>query len=147
MKVIGVIGYSDNKCKTELARGLVEIGILEAAKALGCTHLTELHQYAICSGLTNLGIPALAYEWAKAHSLFTIGIACSRAVEHSCYPVDETLFVGDNWGDESGEFLARVDALVQVGGGDQSFAEAKAFKALFPGKPLVYFPLNRDGTA
>lgn len=159
-KVIGVVGYSSNSCITDLARAKVAEGIKEAARALGLIRPIEgetrvrgggaisssvLSNFAICSGLTNLGIPALAYEWAADHNLFTIGVACAKAQEHPCYPVNETFIAGENWGDESALFLAMIDALVQVGGGPQSQAEAEAFQATFPNKPFVYLPLTREG--
>jgi hypothetical protein len=151
-KVIGVIGYSTNSCKTDYARQLVKEGIREAMQLLGLDPSKPvnqrlsyaLHDFAVCSGLTDLGIPSLAYAFAKEQGLQTIGIACAKATEHSCFPVDHKVIVGQDWGDESETFLEAIDALVQVGGGLQSNTEAAAWKTT--GKPYVYRALTREGT-
>lgn len=82
----------------------------------------------VVSGYTNLGIPAIAYQCAKALGMPTVGIACEKANEYERFPCDEVVIVGTNWGDESSTFLASIDELIKVGGGKQSAAEYEAFK-------------------
>lgn len=149
-KIIGVIGYSDNSCKTDYAATKVAQAIATAAAHLGCEFKGDTtpnpdNEPTICSGLTDLGIPALAYKFAKRLGLRTIGIACSKATEHSCFPVDEKIIVGDDWGAESETFLKKIDALVRIGGGKQSETEWQVFGMLYPDKFKIYVPLTRDG--
>ncbi len=136
--IIGIVGYSDNKSKTDLAKKLLKEAILEIANP-------QEVEISICSGLTNLGIPSLAYEFALEHDLFTIGVACEKAKEYECFPVDEEVIVGDDWGDESEMFLSMIDAMVMIGGGEQSQKEAETFKSIYPDKPFVKRELTRDG--
>ena len=89
------------------------------------------------SGLTNLGVPRIAYEEAIKLGLRTVGIACKQAEQYECFPCDEVILVGDNWGDESRAFLASIDVLLRVGGGKQSVAEYEAFTG-----PKQYFPVD-----
>ena len=85
-------------------------------------------KYAVVSGLTDIGISALAYREASKRGWKTVGVACSKAEQYGCYACDEKHIVGDNWGDESATFLGMLDAFVRVGGGKQSFTETKAAK-------------------
>ena len=145
-RIIGVIGYSDDKCKTDYARKLVKEAIVETMTALGWKPDLPLNKtpftFSICSGLTNLGIPALAYEFAKKYEFQTIGVACAKATEYECYPVDKEVIVGTEWGDESEEFLSQIDALVRIGGGPQSEREAEAWVG---NGPYIYKPLTLEG--
>jgi hypothetical protein len=83
----------------------------------------------IVSGLTDLEIPALAYREATKRGWNTVGIACKKAEEFECYPVDERIIKDEweEWGDESDAFLSRINVLIRVGGGSQTKDEiAKA---------------------
>ena len=71
----------------------------------------------VVSGLTNVGVLALAYKEAIVRGWKTAGIACSKANEYECFPVDEKVIVGNEWGEESQTFLNSIDVLVRVGGG------------------------------
>lgn len=82
----------------------------------------------VVSGLTDVGVLAIAYEEAFQRGWRTVGIACKKATEHRLYPVDEQIIVGENWGDESPRFLASIDMIVRVGGGKQSANEVEAVK-------------------
>ena len=84
----------------------------------------------VVSGLTNLGVPALAYNEAKIRGWRTVGIACSKAEEYDCFAVDERIIVGDEWGQESETFLNNIDVLVRVGGGNQAKRETGDFRKL-----------------
>lgn len=115
---IGVIGYSAQRFDKDLANKIL---------------LEVLSPYAsepveLISGLTDIGIPALAYRIAESFGWTTAGIACSKASAYTCFPVDRRQIVGDNWGDESKAFLGQLDLLVRVGGGNQSFKEIESAK-------------------
>ncbi len=135
---IGVVGYSSGKYDEIQARLLVTLSLSYIVDKVGS-------QYQIVSGLTNLGIPALAYEFAVRHGIPTVGVACSKAEEYECFPVNEKIIVGDEWGDESETFLSMCDVLIRVGGGKQSLEEVKAFKSMKPLAPVIELELAREG--
>lgn len=93
----------------------------------------------IVSGLTNAGVPALAYKEAAARGWRTAGIACEKASEYKCFPVDEKIIAGNDWGDESQTFLNSIDVLIRVGIGKQSIRETEGMKA--KGKPVFEYDL------
>lgn len=131
---IGVTGYLTQKFDTDKA----ERSIREAYDALESefSYVTK----SIISGLTDLGIPALAYREAKTRGWKTVGIACSKAREHICFPVDEKVIVGDEWGDESSTFLNNIDVLIRIGDGKQALRETDDAKAL--GKKVLEYDLK-----
>ena len=118
---IGIVGYSARKFNEELATQLIKIGCLSCIQ-----ELDDDGDIVIVSGLTDVGVPALAYRLAKEEGWKTAGIACSKAEEYDCFDVDEKQIVGDDWGDESETFLKDIDCMVRVGGGNQSFEEVEA---------------------
>lgn len=135
---LGIVGYSSGQFDEAKAYSLLVIGLAQAegkAKKLATS---------IVSGLTNVGIPALAYELAQNYELETVGIACDKAFEYELFPVDKRIIVGEDWGDESKTFLNYCDALLRVGGGEQSLAEIQAFKELKPDAVVVEFELPRE---
>lgn len=114
---VGLVGYSGAKFNEEQGKALVELA-LEIIK-----DNYSAKEYALVSGLTDIGIPAIGYRVASKMGWKTVGIACSEANEYDCYPVDEEIIEGDNWGDESAAFIKYIDILVRVGGGKQSMSE------------------------
>lgn len=125
---IGVVGYSSAYFDRTEGRKLLE-GLIKEAKK----DCPNDHKISIVSGLTNLGIPAIAYQIAADEGYHTVGYACSEAEKFACYPVDTKHIIGTDWGDESEEFLSNIDALIRVGGGKQSKEEtAKAKKQELP---------------
>lgn len=84
----------------------------------------------VISGLTDLGIPALAYREAKRRNWRVEGIACSKALDYIWFPVSNITMIGDNWGDESETFLKAINILVRVGGGKQSMREVEMAKKM-----------------
>lgn len=120
---IGIVGYSGQKFDESTAKRLLEKGIATAIDS--CNNVTSVE---IVSGLTNLGIPAIAYAIAKENELRTAGIACEKARNYDCFPVDREVIVGSEWGDESDTFLSDVDVIVRVGGGVQSLREVETFR-------------------
>ena len=121
---IGVVGFSDQKFDEEVAKEKIS----KAFDMLEIVFATK--QFVIISGLTNLGIPKLAYEEAVKRDWKTVGIACSQANDYELFPVDETKIVGDEWGDESETFLNSIEVLLRFGGGDQSLEEVKQAKEM-----------------
>ena len=135
---MGVVGYSTNGFDEDEA-----ILLLINAFDMFTQGTSDVE---IVSGLTDLGIPSLAYYIAKHRSYKTIGIACKKAFEYDLFPVDEQIIVGDEWGDESKTFLNRIDVLIRVGGGKQSLKEVEMFKNMsgFSPEKLVEFELELE---
>jgi len=119
---IGVIGYSKQEFDKSVAVGMIRRAY-DVIDNL-CPERTK----AVVSGLTDVGIPALAYREAVARGWRTIGIACSKAEKYECFPVDEKIIEGSEWGQESPRFIESIDVLVRVGGGDQSVRETAECK-------------------
>ena len=116
---LGVVGYSSQRFDIDRARPLLRAEI-------GALTLTA-PDAEVVSGLTALGIPLVAYEVARECGLVTVGVACEKAKDYPCFPCDEVVIVGSEWGDESETFLGRIDFLLKVGGGKQSAAEFERF--------------------
>ena len=138
MLSIGVVGYSTNGFDEDKA-----ILLLSYAFDMFTKGRSDVE---VVSGLTDLGIPSLAYVIAKHRSYRTVGIACKRAFEYDLFPVDEQIIVGEEWGDESQMFLDRIDVLIRVGGGKQSLKEVEMFKNMsgFSPEKLVEFELEPE---
>jgi hypothetical protein len=119
---IGVVGYSSQDFDEKIAKILIYKCFDEAEE------YADNEEIAVVSGLTNLGIPKLAYEEASERGWKTIGVACKKAEEYDLFEVDETFIVGGEWGDEREKFLSMLDFLVRVGGGKQSLEEVKIAK-------------------
>jgi hypothetical protein len=123
-KRIGVVGYSGAKFDVEMGKALVNMALSIQTKNV------KDEDIEIVSGLTSLGIPKLAYEFASKNGWKTVGVACKKAEEYECFNVDEKVIVGDEWGDESEKFLNSVDVIVRVGGGKQSIKEIETAKKM-----------------
>lgn len=133
---IGVIGYSAQKFDVDQAEYALDSMIM----GLSIKERRGFEEVAIVSGLTNLGVPAIAYHIAKCRGMKTVGIACSKAKNYDCFACDEVKIVGDNWGDESEAFLNDIDVLVKVGGGKQSLSEIEKAKTM--GIPCFEYHLD-----
>ena len=120
MTNIGVVGYSGAKFDKTIAEALMAIAFDEVE----VNHPDE--EYMVVSGLTDLGIPSIAYNMAKKRGWKTMGVACSEAKEYDCFPVDEEIIEGDEWGDESATFLKQLDVFIRIGGGNQSLEETES---------------------
>lgn len=131
---IGVVGYSPpSKFDIQEANKMIK----EAFNAVNILYPNR--SKAVVSGLTYSGIPALAYQEAVQRKWRTVGIACSKASNYKCFPVDEKIIVGNEWGDESPTFLNSIDVLIRIGGGKQSLREAAETKAR--GKQAIEYDL------
>lgn len=127
---VGVVGYSNQPFDRQDALLLIR----DAFDSFG-----RIADIEIVSGLTRLGIPALAYEEATRRGWKTIGVACLRAFEYPLFPVNEAIIAGNNWGDESATFIDMIDVLIRVGGGRQSRHEACL--ARVQGKDVIEFEI------
>lgn len=121
---IGVVGYS-----------MQEFDEQRAIKYIGSVFDFVEEQFpndtkTVISGLTDLGIPALAYREAVKREWKTKGIACSKALDYVWFPVSDVTIVGDNWGDESETFLNSINILIRIGGGEQSMRETEMAKSM-----------------
>jgi len=119
---VGVVGYSGAKFDETIAKALMAI----ALDVVESNHKSD--KYELVSGLTDVGIPAIAYRMAEKRGWKLVGIACSKADEYDCYDVDEKIIEGEDWGDESKTFLDRIDVLIRIGGGKQSIEETETAK-------------------
>lgn len=141
---IGVVGYSDDaKIDSLLSdRDWVRINLVWAINQMK-QNLAAIHgvcdSYELVSGLTDTGIPSIAYDIAKNDDAFlkTIGFACSKAKDFPQFPVDKKYIIGNNWGEESNAFLEYVDCIIRIGDGKQSIEECNRFKEKYPDKPIV----------
>ena len=100
-KNIGVVGFSAKKFDEKLAESILG-SFLDAIETLRPD--SDKCSFTVVSGLTNLGVPGIAYKLAEKRKWKTIGIACKKAEEYECFDVDESIIVGDDWGDESKHF-------------------------------------------
>jgi len=119
---IGVVGFSQPEFDKEKALEY----IIEAFDDISSD---KDGPYSVVSGLTDLGVPAIAYKEADKRNWKTVGVACSKANDYDVYPCDETIIEGKDWGDESDKFLSMIDILVRVGGGKQSKKEVEMAKS------------------
>ncbi len=115
---VGIVGYSARKFDKKKALGFLREAFDELRRKHG-------KNVMIVSGLTDLGIPALAYREAVKRGWKTSGIACVKAEKYDIFDVDEKIIVGKEWGDESQTFIDSIDQLIRIGGGKQSLKETK----------------------
>jgi len=122
---IGVVGHSSNNIDENLASKLLDQMISKIASVNKMSKDIE-----IVTGLTNIGVPKLAYKIADKRNYSKIGISAQQAYEVKCgiYPVDKEIIVGQKFGDESAVFIDYIDYLIRVGGGNQSASEVQLFK-------------------
>lgn len=122
---IGIVGFSSKHIDEGLGAQLLE---QEISKIVSL-HTSE-HHVEIVTGLTNIGIPKLAYQIADKRCFIKVGISAQQAYQVKCgvYPVDRVIIVGEVFGDESQTFVDYIEYLVRVGGGKQSAHEVALFK-------------------
>jgi len=122
---IGVVGHSSHDIDEKLGSKLLDQLI---SRIVSLNTMSE--DVEIVTGLTNIGVPKLAYKIADKRNYLKIGISAQQAYEVKCgvYPVDKEIIVGQKFGDESIAFIDYIDYLVRVGGGNQSANEVKLFK-------------------
>lgn len=141
---IGVVGYSDEtKIKSfQTVEAILTTSLMNMESVLQM-HNGTCVAFEMVSGLTNLGVPKIAYELSKKGShnkeifVKTVGFACTKAKDYPQFPVDAKYIIGNDWGDESQEFLAYIDGLIRIGDGKQSIKECNEFKLKYPDKPII----------
>ena len=121
---IGVIGYSMQEFDKQKAIEYLKTAFDFIEKWCPDTAKT------VIAGLTDLGIPALAYQEAVKRKWRVEGIACSKALDYIWFPVSNITMVGRNWGDESETFLKSINILIRIGGGEQSIREVEMAKKM-----------------
>lgn len=123
---IGVVGYSRTNINEAHARALLQTSF---KKFITQAHAERL-EVEIVSGLTNAGVPKIAYELATQWQLKTVGISAREALkaESGVFPVRKQMLIGETYGDESAYFIQYIDCLARVGGGSQSLCEVEMFK-------------------
>lgn len=148
---IGVIGYSSKSFPIYKAHKR----LFETLYGLSSNPVYKNYTFEIWSGLTDYGIPALAYSIADSLNLVNyyknpsyfskyekIGIAPKVAIKEKLCQVDRYRIVGNNYGDESNYFLSNVDILIKVGGGKQSINEYETFAKKFPFRKRIEIELE-----
>lgn len=139
---IGVIGFSDMKNPNLRNPEIYDSGVMTVIMFFQ-NRLRQKYgsdvKFELVGGLTDTGVNKYAYEYAtnKFHNtgfVKTIGFSCSKASDYPCFPVDEKHLIGSEWGDESEAFLEYIDALVKIGGGEQSQKEWDMFTTKYPKK-------------
>ncbi|GAB4581060.1 MAG: hypothetical protein Fur0022_38050 [Anaerolineales bacterium] len=123
---IGVVGYSRTNLPEAQARTLLQA----CFKAFIVRAKVDRLQVEVVSGLTNAGIPKIAYELASQWQVKTVGISAREALEAECgiFPVRKQMIIGQKFGDESSYFIQYIDCLARIGGGKQSLREVEMFK-------------------
>lgn len=115
---IGVVGYSSDDFKELAAKAYINDAFNLVEK-----HYGKDVDYKLFSGLTNMGVPKLAYENATERGWEIIGIAPKVAEQYDHFPCDVVKIVGQDWGDESNYFISSINILIKFGGGKQSKKE------------------------
>src|SRR4051812_16784896 len=111
---IGVVGFSRPQFDQDAAKLHLRHGLDDILRRTGVSPA----QAELVSGLTNMGVPKLAYELAVTLGMRTVGISAKSALRVRCglFPVDEKRIVGQKFGDESEAFIGAIDYLLRVGG-------------------------------
>ncbi len=92
------------------------------------TRLTNTHgqSLVIVSGATDAGVLQLTYAACQTMGITAMGITAGQALNFKLAPMDYVVPVGSRFGDESPVFIAAIDELLMLGGGQQSRDEAIA---------------------
>ena len=116
---VGIVGFSQQNFNQEDAREAIE-DILDDIED---EYMNDFDEIAIVSRLTNMGIAKIAYQIADDRDYETIGLAPLEAQEYPQYDVDEIIWKGEHFGDESDYFIDYIDVFVRIGGGTKSHIE------------------------
>ena len=128
----GIVGYSINQFDQETAHQILKNEFQKIKEA----HPNTIIE--IVSGYTNSGVPKIAYELAEKFGFVTVGFSAKQAltVSSGVCKVDKVFIIGEKFGDESEDFVQYIDALIRVGGGQQSKHETELFKKRNANKSL-----------
>ena len=130
---IGVTGYSNSDFDEAQAHELLVAALDELAAA------APRETMVLVSGLTDMGVPAIAYREAVKRGWRTIGISAQRSQRYANFPVDEKIIVGSVWHEASETFIEKVDALIRIGGNNVAADETAL--AYAKGIPVMEFDL------
>lgn len=121
---IGIVGFSRPQFDHQQATQILKAAIAQFIEQFNAD------QVEIVSGLTNIGVPKLAYEVAVLQGFVTVGISAKQALKVNCgvFAVDKQIIKGKKFGDESQVFIDYIDCLIRVGGGKQSRKEVQMFR-------------------
>lgn len=118
---VGVVGFSEPYFDENKASLLLEDildDILDDYINNG-----EYDNITIVSGLADMGITSIAYQIANDRGYSTIGVAPEEVKDYEQYDVDEVFYVGEEFGDESEEFVSMIDIIVRIGSSEKSLNE------------------------
>jgi hypothetical protein len=120
---VGVSGYFDQRFDEEEARELLDDALEDIEKEY--IDSGEYESIVIVSGLTNHGMPKIAYQAAEYRGYGTMGIAPEEVNDtgYELYPVDEIIYSGESFGDEIEKYIETIDVFVRIGGGAQTQME------------------------
>lgn len=133
---VGVVGYCPpSKFDVEEARQMIVDAYNKLEQIYGDRSI------AVISGLTNVGVLAIAYEEASKRNWVTIGVASEKALKYELYPVTAKVIIGKEWGDESRFFVEMLDVIIRIGGGTQSHREVEEVRKAK--KPAFEYDLDK----
>lgn len=129
---VGIVGFSRNQFDKTEARRILNTAFKKLADKF------PPEEIEIVSGLTNSGVPKIAYELADQYGFKTTGYSAKQAyrVRSGVYRVNKTIIKGELFGDESEDFINYISGLIRVGGGPQSREEVRLFKLKYPAGEL-----------
>ncbi len=120
---VGVVGYTAEKFDKIKAWELLKEGFEKIQSE------NNTNKLMVISGLTDLGIPSLAYYIARQNDWNIGGIAPEKALESRWFPMsndgDELVLSGEDYGEETPKFLDSIDVLLRIGGGVQALYETQ----------------------
>ena len=121
---IGVVGYIRECFDPSQARDFLKKILYQILEGL------NNHEIELVSGYTNAGVPKISYQLAQELGLVTVGFTAKAALNSSfeLFPVQKSIIVGEQFGDESKAFIEYIDVLIRIGGGVQSHSEVAMFK-------------------
>ena len=120
---VGVVGFTEKDFDEVEAKVSLEniFDDIEADYITNGRHST----IRVISGGTIFGISKIAYDVSSDRGYATMAIVPEQARSYHLYDVDDIVWVGEKFGEESETFVDMLDVLVKIGGGDQSNNEAK----------------------
>lgn len=135
---VGVIGYSSLQFNEDNAKMFLRGALRNVAD----NWLSEdgYKNIIVVSGHTNLGMPKVAYEVANELRYRTIGLTANEGKDYDFSIVDEIIWSGEKFGDESEDFIDIIDVLIKIGGGPQSEKEFDMAKK--DGVPVMEFDVT-----
>ena len=118
--LVGFCGYSN---EGDINKGTHEL-VAETLTTLAMECDVAGYRIMAVGGYTNSGINRILRQVCTDLNIPLAGITSGKCYDYPCWDsVDYLKVVGDNWGDESANFVDALDILVRIDGGKQSYAE------------------------